>query len=193
MNLTSRLLVLIAISSLPVRAFVQSPQLARFSSGERQVSYEIFGGESSGPLILMLHGVGGPEVPLYRGLAQSLATKNYTVLLLHYFDAADTFRASDQSYVAWENSVSDLVGECRKNPKWSSRRIALLGFSLGASVALSAGSQAVPVSAIAEWYGSLPDVFFYQLKGMPPLLILHGQHDDNILWRMRNRSYSSAG
>lgn len=102
------------------------------------------------------------------------------MLFLHCFDAADTFRASDQNYVAWEKSVSDLVGECRKNPKWSSRRIALLGFSLGACVALSAGSQTVPVNAIAEWYGSLPDVLFYQLKGMPPLLILHGQHDDNI-------------
>ena len=59
-------------------------------------------------------------------------------------------------------------------------QIALLGFSLGASVALAAGSQAIAVNAVAEWYGSLPDEFFYQLKGMPPLLILHGQHDDNI-------------
>ena len=76
MNLSSRRLVLIAISSFPVRAFAQSTQLARFTSGERQVSYAICGGESSGPLIIMLHGVGGPEVPLYRGLAQSLATNN---------------------------------------------------------------------------------------------------------------------
>jgi dienelactone hydrolase len=55
-----------------------------------------------------------------------------------------------------------------------------MGFSLGASVALSSGSQVIPVDAIAEWYGSLPDVFFFKLKGMPPLLILHGQRDDNI-------------
>ncbi len=180
MKFSSRLLVLIAITVFSVRAFAQSPQLVRFTSGERQVSYELFGAESTGPLIIMLHGVGGPEVPLYRGLAQYLATKNDTVLFLHYFDAADTYRASDQNYVAWEKAVSDLVNECRMNPKWASRKIALLGFSLGASVALAAGSQAIPVDAVAEWYGSLPDEFFYQLKGMPPLLILHGQHDDNI-------------
>jgi dienelactone hydrolase len=76
--------------------------------------------------------------------------------------------------------VSDLVGLCRADPKWAGRKMALLGFSLGASVALSAGSQDLPVDAVVEWYGSLPDEFFYQLKGMPPLLILHGQHDDNI-------------
>jgi dienelactone hydrolase len=180
MRFPSRLLVLVALSFLSVRAFALSPQLARFTSGERQVSYEIFGAESTGPLIVMLHGVGGPEVPLYRGLAQYLATKNYTVLFLHYFDAADTFRASDQNYFAWEKAVSDLVDQCRKNPNSAKRKIALLGFSLGASVVLAAGSQAIPVDAVAEWYGSLPDKFFYQLKGMPPLLILHGQHDDNI-------------
>ena len=55
-----------------------------------------------------------------------------------------------------------------------------MGFSLGASVALAAGSQRVPVDAIADWYGSLPDSFFEQRKGMPPLLILHGQQDSTI-------------
>jgi carboxymethylenebutenolidase len=176
----SWLLLAIVILLFPVTVLAESIQVARFTSEERQVSYEIVGLESSGPLIIMLHGASGPGVPLYRGLAQYFATKNYTVLFLHYFDAADTFRASDQNYVAWEKAVSDLVGECRKNPKWSNRKIALLGFSLGASVALAAGSQAIPVNAVAEWYGSLPDEFFFKLKGMPPLLILHGQHDDNI-------------
>ncbi len=128
----------------------------------------------------MLHGVGGPQVPLYRGLAEFLAQEHYTVLFVHYFDATESDRASDQNYVAWERAVLDLVDECRKNPLWARRRIALLGFSLGASVALAAGSQAIPVDAVAEWYGSLPDEFFYRLKGMPPLLILHGRRDDNI-------------
>jgi len=51
---------------------------------------------------------------------------------------------------------------------------------LGASIALAAGSQGLPVSAIAEWYGSLPDSFFNRFDGMPPLLILHGALDSNI-------------
>lgn len=122
----------------------------------------------------------GPRIPLYRNLAQTIAANNYTVLFLHYFDATDTSSASPGNYVAWEKAVNDLVSECKSNSRWAGRKIGILGFSLGASVALATGSQKVPVDAVAEWYGSLPDEFFYKLKGMPPLLILHGAHDDNI-------------
>jgi len=48
------------------------------------------------------------------------------------------------------------------------------------SVGLSAASQQIGLDAIAEWYGSLPDDYFYSLKGLPPLLILHGAQDTNI-------------
>ena len=180
MNFPSRLCASFAISFLSLTVFAQSHQLAHFTSGNRSVAYDIYGEESTGPLVIMLHGASGPDVPLYRGLAQTFATKNYIVLFLHYFDATDTFRASAANYVAWERAVSDLILACRNDPKWSNRKIAILGFSLGASVALAAASQLVPANAVAEWYGSLPDEFFYQLKGMPPLLILHGAHDDNI-------------
>jgi dienelactone hydrolase len=180
MNLCSRLLIVFAGLLLSVSAFTEGPQKANFTSGNRQVSYEIFGADATGPIVIMLHGAGGPGIPLYRNLARSIASSNYQVLLLHYFDATDTSVASPQNYVAWEKAVSDLVQECRTNPKWSGRKIAILGFSLGASVALAAGSQMLRVNAVAEWYGSLPDEFFYQLKGMPPLLILHGGQDSNI-------------
>ena len=180
MNLPSRLFAIFLLSVIPVSVLAQSPQTAHFTSGTRQVSYEIFGADSTGPIIIMLHGLGGPNVPLYRQLAQYLSTKTYTVLFLHYFDATDTYRGSPQNYVAWEKAVADLVQVCKSDARWSNRKIAILGFSLGASVALAAGSQMLPVAAVAEWYGSLPDEFFYRLKGMTPLLILHGQHDDNI-------------
>lgn len=180
MNLPSRLFAIFLLAVVPASVLAQSPQTAHFTSRTRQVSYEIFGADSNGPIIIMLHGVGGPNVPLYRQLAQYLSTKSYTVLFLHYFDATDTYRGSPQNYMAWEKAVADLVQVCKSDAKWSNRKIAILGFSLGASVALAAGSQMLPVAAVAEWYGSLPDEFFYQLKGMTPLLILHGAHDDNI-------------
>jgi len=179
MSSLRRLSAMVAVLLASVSLLAQ-PSTAHFTSNGGQVSYEIFGAQSSGPIIIMLHGVGGPQVQLYRGLAEYLVTRNYTVLFLHYFDASETYRGSPENYRLWETAVIDLIDECRKNPKWADRKIALLGFSLGASVALAAGSQMPPVSAVAEWYGSLPDEFFYQLKGMPPLLILHGRHDDNI-------------
>lgn len=180
MKLFLRLLTIVSVLALSVIAFAEGPQTARFTSSNRQVSYEIFGAKSAGPVIIMLHGASGPDIPLYRNLAQTIASNGYTVFFLHYFDASDTMQPSPENYRAWEKSVGDLVDECRKNSQWSGRKIGIIGFSLGASVALAAGSQMVPISALVEWYGSLPDEFFYQLKGMAPLLILHGARDGNI-------------
>jgi dienelactone hydrolase len=180
MNFASRLLAIFSIACCSIAVLAESPEVAHFASGNRQVAYEIYGSGSPGPILILLHGASGPDVPLYRGLAQTFATKNYTVFYLHYFDASDTHGGSAENYAAWQKAVSDLVLACQNEPRWANRKIGLIGFSMGASVALAAGSQLVPVSAVAEWYGSLPDEFFYRLKGMPPLLILHGNDDDNI-------------
>jgi carboxymethylenebutenolidase len=176
--LCSFILCATLMSSLLSFGFTQ--QTERFKSGDKQVAYEVFKEASDGPVLIMLHGASGPEIPLYRQQADFFASKGYTVLLLHYFDATGSSAPSDKNYALWARAVSDLVRECRSNSQWSGRKIALLGFSLGASVALAAGSQRVPVNAIADWYGSLPDAFFEQRKGMPPLLILHGNQDQII-------------
>ena len=153
---------------------------SRFTTGNKSVAYEIFEEKVTGPILILLHGASGPDVPLYRQQAQFFAANGYTVLLLHYFDATGSSQPSDRNYSTWVRAIQDLMHECKGNPKWTDRRIALIGFSLGASVALAAGSQRVPVGAIADWYGSLPDAFFAQRKGMPPLLILHGMRDPVI-------------
>ena len=79
----------------------------------------------------------------------------------HYFDATQsTSGPTKANYQAWVNVVQTLVTEYAA----THRNVMLLGYSMGASVALAAGSQGVPVNAVAEWYGSLPDEFFYQMK-----------------------------
>ncbi|HEX3471219.1 MAG TPA: dienelactone hydrolase family protein [Silvibacterium sp.] len=166
--------------SLSLAYSSEAPRKASFMSGNKPVSYEVFEEASNGPIVILLHGASGPDVPLYRQQAQYFSTKGYTVLLLHFFDATGSSIPSGQNYNAWVDAVTGLVHECRTNPAWATQKIALLGYSLGASVALAAGSQGVPVDAIADWYGSLPDEFFYRLKSMPPLLILHGKQDSNI-------------
>lgn len=151
-----------------------------FISGKKSVEYDVYDEDSKGPILILLHGASGPEVQFYRQQAELFAAKGYTVLVPHYFDASGSSMPNDANYLAWAQAVMDMVRECARKPQWSDRKIALLGFSLGASVALAAGSQRVSVAAVAEWYGSLPDEFVSQLKGMPPLLILHGQRDEII-------------
>ena len=41
-------------------------------------------------------------------------------------------------------------------------------------------TQRLEVEAIAEWSGLLPNEFFSQVQSMPPLLILHGELDEQV-------------
>jgi dienelactone hydrolase len=176
----ARSLTLLLLCVCASHAFAVSPRTAKFTSSGHHVSYEVFGTGDTGSILILLHGASGPGVPLYRDQATYFSDHGYTVLLLHYFDATGSSTPSDKNYAIWEKTVLDLIIEARKNPAWADRKFALIGFSLGASVALAAGSQKAPVAAIADWYGSLPDLFFEQRKGMQPLLILHGQQDPII-------------
>ena len=154
---------------------------ATFVSHGHQVTYETFAsGRSTDPILILLPGSSGPDAPLYRSQATFFAAHDYTVLLLHFFDAAGSRTPSDSTYQAWAASLADLVHLCLTTGAFQGRPIYVVGYSLGASVALAAGSQQLEVAAIADWYGSLPDSFFYGLQGMPPMLILHGQQDENI-------------
>jgi dienelactone hydrolase len=180
MKIARRLLAINLLWLSPLMALAGTSRQAKIVSNNRPVLYEVFGEDSSGPLLILLHGASGPDAPLYRQQAQFFSTKGYTVLFLHYFDASGSSMPSSQNYNTWVKAVEDLVQECQSNPPWANRKIALMGFSLGASVALAAGSERIPVNAIADWYGSLPDEFFYRIQGMPPLLILHGTQDGTI-------------
>lgn len=172
--------LLFLMSIFLAAALAASPKRQKFLSAHKSIEYEVQGDESTSPLLILLHGASGPDAPLYRHEAEYFAANGYTVLMLHYFDASGSSAPSDQNYLAWVQAVNDLILNCQKSTEWSTRKIVLLGFSLGASVALAAGSQRSQVSAIADWYGSLPDTFFNHLKGMPPLLILHGERDEVI-------------
>lgn len=130
--------------------------------------------------LILLHGSSGPNLLLYHQQAIYFAEHGFTVVVPHFFDATKTAEPNPENYAAWARLLTDLTTSLITRTETAGSKLFLIGFSLGASVALAAGSQDLPVAAIAEWYGSLPDEFFYTFKAMPPLLILHGQRDTNI-------------
>ncbi len=167
-------------------AAASKTSLESFQSGGRKVLYEVFGSAATadagatGPLIILLSGDSGPDTPFSRGQAAFFAAHGYTTLLLHYFDAARSHTPSVATYTAWSGALAELVRTVQTTPAWKGRPIFVVSYSLGASIALAAGSQKLAVQGMAIWYGSLPDDFFFRLQGMPPLLILHGARDNNI-------------
>jgi dienelactone hydrolase len=56
----------------------------------------------------------------------------------------------------------------------------LIGYSLGASVALAEASQDPRVRGVVSWSGSLPDEYARAATALPPLLIIHGEKDTVI-------------
>jgi dienelactone hydrolase len=168
--------ILLAASS----CVAQKPIRQTLMIGPKKIAYEVFGEDTEGPTLILLHGANGPMMELNWQQAKFFASHGYRVLIPHYFDATRSSEPSDANYSMWAQVVEKLIEESSKSSVPAQRKTMLLGFSLGASVALVAGSQQADIAAVAEWYGSMPDTFFYKVKGMPPLLILHGGRDQTI-------------
>lgn len=126
--------------------------------------------------IIFLHGASGPD--RYRDFAAKLAKSGFLVLMPHFFDASPSSSQREASYPAWATAVRELAHQ--QSLQQPSAHIALVGISLGASVALAAGTERGTADAVVDWSGSLPDDFVPGAGGLPPLLILHGQQDADV-------------
>ena len=146
------------------------------AKGTQEIQCENFGVSAGAPLMILLHGASGPS-DFYREQAKFFAQHGFQVAMPHYLDVTRNAMGTDENYVAWVTVVRALMNKLKAG---RSEGVVVVGFSLGASVALALGSQGQGPDAIAEWYGSLPDKFFREIKGMPPLLILHGERDTNV-------------
>jgi dienelactone hydrolase len=142
----------------------------------RAVAVEQFGTNATLPLMILLHGANGPSA-FYREQASFFASHGYRVVLPHYLEAGKGQAATDGNYEAWTAAVRNTIDNFQQGHRSPT---VIVGFSLGASVALALGSEGNGPDGIAEFYGSLPDKYYRDLKGMPSLLILHGGQDNNI-------------
>lgn len=159
-----------------------------FKSETKEISFELFEPVAPGkyPGVVMLYGSGGMTLggPLFRLTAQALALEGYVVYLPHYFEKTGTqfaTRADDLKYFAsWMRTIVDTIGYAKNQPNVDTRRIGLIGFSLGAYLSLSLASVDDEVTAVVEYFGGLPEFFGKQLQTMPPTLILHGEADKTV-------------
>jgi dienelactone hydrolase len=163
-----------------LRAQTVPVEYATFMSHGRAISCTVFDAHDAVATIIVLRGSGPSDLGLGRSQAHFFAQHGFRVLLADYLSATPTAEPTPANYRRWAQVVDDIVAELRSRPLPRNKKIALIGQSLGASVALVAGSRKIGVDAIAEWSGLLPNEFFSQVQTLPPLLIIHGEQDKQV-------------
>lgn len=140
------------------------------------------------PAVLLLHGADGLKTkgPTLRWLARDLAQHSYVVLLVHYFDRTGVARTAPSEItpadrLAWLDTVRVALGHAARLPQVDGKRIGLVGFSLGAYLAVAAAAEeGSSIAAVVELFGGLPRDLRRNLKSMPPVQIIHGDEDQVV-------------
>jgi dienelactone hydrolase len=136
------------------------------------------------PAIVLLHGAGGNLERWLDYLAPALNRMGTALYGVHYFERTGTKRA-DAAAIAdgvhvqlWLETVRDALEFVSRRPGIDASRVALVGISLGAFLALAAASGSTGVRAVVDISGGLVEPWASQATAaFPPALIVHGDAD----------------
>ena len=179
-----------------------------YLSSERKINVVRFEPGRPGyyPAILLLHGIDGADTneASYHLSAKRLAANGYVVFFVHYFDAFAErpkdlafFKTNIEDYLKTPAgpdgerlkrsfreclaTVGDGIKYARAQQGVDGQRVGMVGFSLGAFLALSAATQEdMKITAVVELFGGLPEDKRQQAKALPPVLVLHGDKDQIV-------------
>jgi len=160
-----------------------SPSQLTFESGNKSIRLDAYLPDSGEklPTVLALYGSGGGISGMNEPAAM-LAAQGFAVFVLHYFDRTGTSQATDKqtifrNFPAWGKTVWDAISHLEQHPRVDTGRIGLLGFSLGAYLALSVAAVDSRVKVVVEFFGGLPKEMRFFMRRLCPVLILHGEAD----------------
>jgi dienelactone hydrolase len=204
-------LACLAALAAPARADDVTESERTFRVGDKSVRVERFapkGGKH--PALIVLPGVDGAdgdEGKGYRERARQSARQGYVVLLVHYQDGTDACakempalrerfrnflragngpRPEDQRALAkhfdnWTGVVREAVRQAREDEAVDRDHVALVGVSLGGSVALGAAAkERGRVAAVVTLFGALPKDRYEAIESLPPTLALYGDVDELV-------------
>jgi carboxymethylenebutenolidase len=158
-----------------------------FESGGKSVRLDCFLPTADGqrfPAIIGLHGSGGGHASMAEP-ASLLAAQGYAVYVLHYFERTGTMEIDGlptiaRNFPAWMKTLWDAVSFVTRQPSVDPDRIGLLGFSLGAYLALSAAAIDSRVKIVVDYFGGFPKEMKLFMRRFCPVLILHGEQDATV-------------
>ena len=109
-----------------------------------------------------------------------MAGQGFAVFVVHYFERTGTDWAdhatTHRNFTDWMRTIGDAITFISQQVAVDADRIGLLGFSLGAYLALAVASVEPRVKAVVDFFGGMPEEL-HGFRQMPPVLILHGEED----------------
>ncbi len=151
----------------------------RIPCGRDRVAVDIFQPSAPGryPAVVLLHGTHGPgrAERYYLQNAEALARSGFVALFLRYYDRGRKGRGNRRQ---WTQTIEAALTYAATLPNVDGDRMALLGFSQGAFLALNDAPSDPRIRAVVAYYGGLSPGFVTQAKeAMPPTLLFHGTSD----------------
>ena len=159
--------------------------MATFTSDGRPIRLDHYppSHPGSSPAVILIHGSGGPLHGLDPFAGQA-ANFGVHVFVLHYFERTGHNWVApsqiEQNFLVWLETLKDAVSFVASQPGVDAERLGLLGFSLGAFLALALATRDSRIAAVAELFGGLPEPFTNAAGNLPPVLILHGAQDTTV-------------
>ena len=153
---------------------------SRIPCGKDHVAVEICRPSLPGhfPVVVLLHGSHGVALgteKYYLRHAEELAKNGFASLFVRYYDRG---RKGRGNRTLWTKTIEDTLSYASHQPWADPDRMALLGFSQGAFLALNDAPSDERIRAVVAFYGGLSPGDVPQAKqNMPPILLFHGTAD----------------
>ena len=160
--------------------------MPQFQSGEKLIGIDAVEPGGAGPFaaIVLLHGSGGNIGFWAERFAAPLRQFGIALYAPHYFDRTGTKRADAATildghhFPLWTETVGDAISWVAARPGVDAGRIALLGISLGAFLAVVRAHFDPRIGAVLEISGGLPrPSAAVTVPRFPPTLVVHGEAD----------------
>lgn len=156
----------------------------RFPSGKDRVAVDIFRPDLEGelPVVLLFHGAHPKRAEKhYLRMAEELASNGYLSLYVRYYERGRKGRGVRSQ---WRATVHDAVTFASGLQGADPGRLGVVGYSLGAFLALGRAPLDDRIRAVVAYYGGIsrdtpPDV----PRTAPPTLLLHGTNDRIVPFR----------
>jgi dienelactone hydrolase len=184
-TIPAAIILTIAFAAIPARA-------AEWTSGTFQANgkpVQEFHCAPSGagpfPVVIMLHGAGprGMGNEDMEDFCGKLADQGYYTEFIEYYSQTSDVSPGEtaemtKDFPIWIGEIHAGIGALKDNHAVDSKRVGMMGFSLGAYLSLTYGATYPDdISAIVEFYGGLMPELNSKAATMPPVLILHGSGD----------------